>query len=325
MVKRKKLLAFALALPLALTACGGDDEGGGGGNGAAAGAGKDIKIAVVTHGNVGDAFWDVVKKGSETAGKDLGIDVSYQADGDPQKQSQLIDNAVADKVDGLVVSMANPPALKSSIEKAVSAGIPVITINSGVDQFKEYGALTHVGQTETVAGEGAGEKLREAGVTKLLCIVQEAGNVGLEQRCDGARKTLAGEVENLQVDGTNLEGSKATIQGKLSSDKSFDGVLALGPGPATAARDAIAAAGSDAQLANFDLNADVVKAIQDGDILFAVDQQQYEQGYLPVVFLYLYKTNLNTVGGGLPVLTGPGFVTKENAAEVEDLAADGTR
>ena len=81
-----------------------------------------------------------------------------ESDGDPQKQSQLIDAAVTKKVDGIVVSMANPAALKASIEKAVAAGIPVITINSGQDESAAYGAIARVGQDETIAGEGAGER-----------------------------------------------------------------------------------------------------------------------------------------------------------------------
>jgi simple sugar transport system substrate-binding protein len=69
----------------------------------------------------------------------------------------------------------------------------------------------------------------------------------------------------------------------------------------------------------------VISGIKSGKILFAVDQQQYAQGYLPVVLLYLYKINLNSLGGGLPILTGPGFVDKSNAARVEALAKKGTR
>jgi simple sugar transport system substrate-binding protein len=132
-------------------------------------------------------------------------------------------------------------------------------------------------------------------------------------------------VENLQVDGNNLAEALATIRNKLQSDPSVDGVLTLNPGVAVSARDAIAEAGTDTTLATFDLNGDVVEAIEGGEILFAVDQQQYLQGYLPVSFLKLYAENLNTVGGGLPVLTGPGFVTADNAAEVADLASAGTR
>ena len=102
-------------------------------------------------------------------------------------------------------------------------------------------------------------------------------------------------------------------------------MLALNPDIAIAARDAVKGAGSEAKVATFDLSGDVVKSIEDGEIQFAVDQQQYLQGYLPVVFLALNKRNLNTVGGGQPVLTGPGFVTKDNAATVAKLAQDGTR
>ncbi|HKE52162.1 MAG TPA: sugar ABC transporter substrate-binding protein [Actinomycetes bacterium] len=326
MNRTKRLIVVAALVTLTLGACTSDDD-----NQAsqttspAGGQGGDITIAVVTHGSAGDAFWDVVKNGAEAAGRDLGVTVNYQSNGDPAQQSQLIDAAVSQGVDGIVVSMANPDALEESIKAAVAAGIPVITINSGADRSKEFGALAHVGQTETVAGEGAGEQLKTAGVTKLLCVIHEAGNVGLTQRCDGAKTTVGGSVEELQVDIANLADASAKITAKLQADSSINGVLTLNPGIAIAARDAIKDAGSSAKLATFDLSGDVIDAINNDEILFAVDQQQYLQGYLPVVFLYLYKTNLNTVGGGLPVLTGPGFVTKDNAAQVAELAQSGTR
>ena len=139
----KRLLALAVAAPLFLAAActtGGELErraaragGGGGGSG-------DLTFAVITHGSAGDAFWDVVQNGAEQAGKDLGVSVDYQSDGDPQRQAQLIDAAVNQKVDGIVVSMANPDALKDSVEAAVAAGIPVVTINSGGDRSAEFGA-----------------------------------------------------------------------------------------------------------------------------------------------------------------------------------------
>lgn len=328
MALNKRLLAALVVVPLALTGCASSSSSaakktttpvskGGGTYG--------YKIAVVTHGGAGDTFWDVVKKGAEKAGKDEGVKVTYESDGDPQKQSQLIDAAVNQKVDGLVVSMANPDALKAAVEKAVSAGIPVITINSGQDRSKEFGAMAHVGQDEMVAGQGAGEKLKVAGVKHLLCVIHEAGNIGLEQRCKGAAQGLGGKVENLQVQVTDVPGAQSTIKAKLAQDKSVDGVLALNPVIGAAAVQALADAGSSAKLATFDLNADATKAIEGGKMLFAVDQQQYVQGYLPVVMLTLFKSNLNTVGGGNPVLTGPGFVTKENASKVADLAKAGTR
>jgi simple sugar transport system substrate-binding protein len=207
----------------------------------------------------------------------------------------------------------------------VSRGIPVITINSGADQSKAFGAITHIGQDEYVAGQAAGKKLKSEGLHKILCVVHEAGNVGLEQRCKGAANTFGGTVQNLQVDINDLQTAQSTIKSKLQADKSIQGVLTLNPSVALAAVQARDDAGSKAKIATFDLSADVVKAVEDGKVLFAVDQQPYLQGYLPISFLYLYATNQNEVGGGKPVLTGPALVTKDNAARVAQLATRGTR
>ncbi|GIH95533.1 sugar ABC transporter substrate-binding protein [Planobispora siamensis] len=330
----KRTTGLVVAAVLGLFALGGCSSGGQEGGAQTAGSPTSAAaeppagggtFAVITHAASGDAFWDVVKNGAEAAGKQYGVTVSYQGDGDPARQSQLIDQAVSQKVDGIVVSMANPDALKESVGKAVAAKIPVITINSGGDKSKEFGAITHVGQSEDVAGRGAGEQLKAAGVKKLLCVIHEAGNVGLDQRCNGATEGLGGTVERLQVEGTNLADATSKITARLQSDTSLDGVLALNPAVAIAARDAIADSGSKAKLGTFDLSGDVVTAIKDGEILFAVDQQQYLQGWLPITFLTLYAKNLNTVGGGLPVNTGPGFVTKDNAEQVAKLAESGTR
>ena len=325
---RRFALVFLMLLAgvFVLAGCGGDDEGGGSEDDVELTQEKDVTIAVITHG-AGDSFWSVAKRGAEDAGKDLGVTVKYsESNNDPQEQAQLIEAAVTEEVDGIAVSAPDPDAIRDSVKTATDAGIPVITLNSGAEESQSLGAVTHVGQTETIAGEGAGAKLKEAGATKIICIVHEQGNVGLNQRCEGAAEGFGGEVENLQVAGVNDVSTTLTeIQSKLESDDSIDGVLALNPDIAVAARDAVAGAGSEAKVGTFDLSGDVIAAIKNDEILFAVDQQQYLQGYLPVVFLTLNKTNLNTVGGGQPVLTGPGFVDKSNAAEVEKLAQDGTR
>ena len=336
-MRRLRIAVLAVLMVLGLAAfaaaCGGDDGDDSGSGGSPATKddvnltqGQDVTIAVITHGS-GDSFWAVAKKGAEDAGKQLGVTVKYsESANDPQKQAQLIDSAVTEKVDGIAVSAPNPDAIRDSLKKATDAGIPIITLNSGAEDYQALGAITHVGQTETIAGEGAGAKFKEAGAKKLLCVIHEQSNIGLNQRCDGAKKGFGGEVENLQVKGVDdIQTTLTEIQSKLQSDNSIDAVLTLNPDIAVAARDAVKGAGSDAKLATFDLSGDVVQAIQDGEIDFAVDQQQYLQGYLPVVFLTLYKTNANTVGGGEPVLTGPGYVTKDNAETVAQLAKDGTR
>ena len=320
------LLLAVLAMAFA-TACGDDDDDSGGGSeDVSLTQGGDLRIAVITHGS-GDSFWAVAKRGAEQAGKDLGVNVQYsESANDPQKQAQLIDAAVTDKVDGIAVSAPNPDALRDPLKKAVDAGIPVITLNSGQTDSAELGAMTHVGQDETIAGDAAGQRLAEGGSQKLLCVIHEQGNIGLNQRCDGAKQGFGGEVENLQVKGVeDISTTLTEIQSKLESDDSVDAILTLNPDIAVAARDAIAGSGSEAKLATFDLSGDVVSAIEAGEIEFAVDQQQYLQGYLPVVFLKLFNDNANTVGGGQPVLTGPGFVDKGNAATVKQLAEEGTR
>jgi simple sugar transport system substrate-binding protein len=327
-MRRLALVFMVLAVgALVVVGCGGDDSGDNASKDSVdLTQKKDVTIAVITHGE-GDSFWAVVKKGAEQAGKDLGVTVKYsESNNKPEEQAQLIESAVTEKVDGIAVSAPDPDAISDSVKTAVDAGIPVITINSGAEESASLGAITHVGQTETIAGEGAGAKLKEAGVTKLICVVHEEGNIGLNQRCDGAKKGFGGDVENVQVACvSDISTTLTEIQSKLESDDSIDGVLTLNPDIAVAARDAIAGASSKAKLATFDLSGDVIQAIEDGEILFAVDQQQYLQGYLPVVFLTLNKTNLNTVGGGRAVLTGPGFVEKSNAARVKELAEAGTR
>ncbi|MCU1620017.1 MAG: Monosaccharide transporter substrate-binding protein family [Modestobacter sp.] len=331
MARRTRLLALALAAPLLLSACstsnsgsGNSGDSGGGAGGGAAGNGH-LSFAVVTHGSAGDAFWDVVQKGAEAAGSDLGVSVDYQSDGDPQRQSQLIQAAVNQGVDGIVVSMANPDALQDSVEAAVAAGIPVVTINSGAERSAEFGAIGHVGQDEAIAGQGAGQRLAQDGAKNVLCVVHEAGNIGLEQRCAGASQGLGSNVRMLQVDINDLQGAQSTITSQLQSDPSIDAVLTLNSAVASVAASAASDAGSKAEIATFDLNGDVIAAIKDGSIAFAVDQQQYEQGYLPIVMLKLYAQNLNTVGGGQAVLTGPGIVDADNVDQIADLASAGTR
>jgi simple sugar transport system substrate-binding protein len=331
----KVFLAGLVVAALVAAGCGNSnkDENGNSTSGGSAASGtvnqtqgSGMTVAMVTHSDEG-SFWSVVKKGAEAAAKAEGVKLVWSpSNNDPQKQAQLIDAAVSQKVDGLAVSVPNASAIKDSLAKATAAGIPIITLNSGVDDYKALGAITHVGQSEGIAGQAAGAKLKAAGVKKVLCVIHEQNNIGLQQRCDGVKKGFGGEVTNLQVKGTeDIATTQTEVKSKLQADKSFDGVIALNPDIATAVKTAIKGAGSNAKLATFDLSPGLLKDIAAGSVLFAVDQQQYLQGYLPVVFLKLFKDNANTVGGGQPVLTGPGFVEKSNATTVEKLSAAGTR
>jgi simple sugar transport system substrate-binding protein len=336
-----RLLVVVLALAALVAAgCGGSDNksnstsgsstpSSGGGSGSESvdlTQGSGLTFAMVTHSDEG-SFWSVVKKGAEQAAKDEGVKLIWSpSNNDPQKEAQLIDAAVSQKVDGLAVSVPNADAIKGSLAKAKAAGIPIITLNSGASDFKSLGAITHVGQDETIAGRAAGARFKAEGAKKVLCIIHEQGNIGLTQRCDGVKQGFGGTVDNIQVKGTaDVATTQTEIKSKLQADKSYDRVIALNPDIAEAAKTAIKGASSSAKLATFDLNPSVIKDIEAGNIEFAIDQQQYLQGYLPIVFLKLFKENANTVGGGQPVLTGPGFVDKNNANTVAKLAEAGTR
>lgn len=327
MFVRRALVAGFAATAMMLAACSTSDDSGGGSGGDSSAPAKtsDIRIDVITHAASGDSFWDVVKAGSEKAGDDLGVDLHYQSAPDPGDQSTLIDGAVADGTDGLVISMANPDGLAASIKAAVAAGVPVITINSGIDDWQAFGAITHVGQSETVAGEAAGQQLNDAGVTDAICVIQEAGNVALEERCRAAASTFDGTMKNLQTDNADLQGSQSTIEAQLQADDKIDGILTLGGDMAGAAVGAVEASGRDIPIGTFDLNAEVAQNVLDGKLLFAIDQQPYVQGYLGVTGIYLKVINGNDIGGGQPINSGPAIITKDNAEAVLGFAKGGTR
>ena len=286
---------------------------------------------VVSHGQSSDPFWSVAANGVKDAAADMGVDVEYQAPGafDMAEMSQIIDAAVASKPDGLVVTIPDADALGPSIRAAVEAGIPVISMNSGSDVFADLGVLVHVGQTEYEAGLIAGQRMAAEGVTTALCINQEVGNAALDLRCQGFTDGLGGTVTVIPVDLADPAGAQAAVAGALGANPDVNGILTLGPTGAIPTLNALEEAGKVGaiKLATFDLGPEVLQAIIDGKMLFAIDQAQYLQGYLPIVLLTKY---LET--GALPlgsvdrvILTGPQIVTADTAGDVIAFSEKGLR
>lgn len=287
-----------------------------------------IDIVVVSHGQANDPFWSVVKNGVEQAGKDTGVNVQYRAPEtfDMVAMGQLIDAAVNQEPDGLVVSIPDADALGPSIKRAVAAGIPVISMNSGSDVSKSLGALLHVGQDEEIAGKRAGEKLKEMGGTNAICVNHEVGNVSLDLRCKGFEEGFGGTVKVLPTsnDPTDIE---AKVRAALQSDPQIDTVMALGAAlagePAVKAVKSLGKGGGKIKVASFDMSPGFLKDVENGDAAFAIDQQQYLQGYLPVAFLALYAKYGLIPGGDVP--SGPNLITADKAQQVVDLSAKGIR
>ncbi|MDE3026824.1 MAG: sugar ABC transporter substrate-binding protein [Paracoccaceae bacterium] len=286
---------------------------------------KQLTIAMITHAQPGDTFWDIIRKGANAAAKKDNIKLIYLSAPDATKEAQLIQNVIDQHVDGIALTLAFPDAEAPMVKAAQAAGIPIVGFNAGVDQWKAMGLLGYAGQDETVAGRAVGDELNKEGAKNAVCLDQQQGAVQLEARCDGIKATFKGKMEVLYATGYDMPTVKARMQAKLQQDPSIDYVVTLGAPFAPVVLDAIGAAGSSAKVGTFDMSPEAVDLIANGKLQWAIDQQPYVEGYESVDMLWLNLTNGDTVGGGQPVLTGPFFVTKDNAAAVAKYAKAGTR
>jgi simple sugar transport system substrate-binding protein len=320
--------AAAAAAALALAACSGggannqNNSGGGGGGGG--GGNSGYTFAMITHETPGDTFWDRIKAGAQQAAKDTGSNLKYSADPDATKQAVLIQNAIDSKVDGIATTLVTPDALIPTVKKAVDAGIPVDSFNSGINYYQQAGSLVHFASDEKLAGQEAGKRAAADGATKILCTIQQSGSVALEDRCAGVKDSFP-NTENIQVNGADDSAVTSAIQAKLSQDPSINWIITLGAPQALDAIKSAQGANSKAKIGTFDTNPDAAQAVSDGKIQWFIDQQPYLQGYLSIAQLYLYKKNGNIMGGGRAVLTGPTFVDKVNIAQILPFVKQNTR
>ncbi|WP_432565668.1 substrate-binding domain-containing protein [Kineococcus sp. SYSU DK003] len=321
------LAVAALGLAACSSTGGAADNSNEGSSGGQVANTPKFKVALITHGSAGDTFWDIVRKGAEAAAAKDNVDLQYSNNDNASQQAILIQNAVDAKVDAIAVTMPNASSLTDALGNAKAAGIPVVGLNAGFNDWQQQGLLGYFGQDETIAGTAAGQRLAAEGAKKTLCVIQTQGQVQLEDRCKGVAQGVGttGAVETIYVNGTDAPSVQSTITAKLQQDDSIDHVITLGAPIALIAVQSLQEAGSQAKLATFDTNAELVSAIQDKSVEWAVDQQPYLQGYEAVDSLWLYKTNGNTIGGGQATLTGPAFIDATNIEAVSQYAKAGTR
>jgi simple sugar transport system substrate-binding protein len=285
---------------------------------------KKPKIVVVTHGQASDPFWLMVRNGVETAARETDSDVEYRAPEkfDLEAMSKLIEEAVSSRPDGLIVSIPDAAAMGKPIQDAVAAKIPVISINSGLNVSRKLGCLIHIGQEEESAGKAAGERMKEMGVKNAVILNQEIGNVALDQRVRGFRDGFEGPFHHVQVLPVTIDFKQChdVIAAYLEKNPGLDGILALGPVAAEPALQVLNETGQieKIKLCTFDVSPPVIEALLKKQVSFAVDQQQWLQGYLPVVFMANYVKYGAIVQNSL-ILTGPSFVTPENVERVAKL------
>jgi simple sugar transport system substrate-binding protein len=285
---------------------------------------KKPKIIMVTHGQAADSFWLTVRNGAEAAAGETNSDLQYRS---PEKfdlaaMSQLIDEAVATKPDGLIVTIPDAAILSRSIRAAVAAKIPVISINSGLEASKKLGCLMHIGQQDQSAGKKAGERMKAAGVKNAVILNQELGNAGLEERIQGFREGFEGPFHHLQILPVTMDSKECrdVVSDYIENYPSMDGIVALGPIAAEPALQALDQAGKIGaiKLCVFDMSPVIVQALANKQVEFAIDQQEWLQGYLPVIFLANYSRYGSIVQNDL-ILTGPSFVTPDNAQQAANL------
>jgi simple sugar transport system substrate-binding protein len=287
----------------------------------------DVKICVYTDGDASRS-WQSLENGAERAGADLGVTLDYQeAEHDLEAEANLVVDGVRSGCDGIAFSASDPSALRAAADQAHAAGVPLVTLNAGVSAYQQLHAFTHVGMDDTGAGSEAAARLRGLGATRLLCVGQDGEDPALDQVCAGA-KTGAGTVETMRVTTglADLPASAAEVERRLRADPSIDGVLVLDPDLAAGAvLPAVRAAGSTASVGTVGVSPRALEAVRDGSLAFAMDEQPFVQGYLPVVLLYLQAIGGGEAGGGLPVYSGPEFVTQDDASRVLELERAGTR
>jgi len=324
---RKLAVTLAIVPALGLAACsstGGRQPAPEPGAAGAVATTDRIKIAVITHAPPGDTFWDIVRKGAEEAAAKDNVELQYLGDPEGGRQSQLIEQAIDQGVDGIAVTLAKPDAMKGALKKATDAGIPLVSLNAGEDRFKDLGVFAHFGSNEQLAGEAAGEKLKAAGIKNPICVIQDQGHVGLEARCAGVKKVVP-DTEVLYVQGTDMTQVESTTTAKLQADKKADAIIGLGAPITMTLLKAKATANSKVEIASFDMNSQLVGEITKGNVLFTVDQQPWLQGYMAVDALWQNYRGGFTIGGGQATLTGPAIVDKAVAEKITSFAEEGVR
>ncbi|MXV79701.1 MAG: substrate-binding domain-containing protein [Chloroflexi bacterium] len=295
---------------------------------------------LVTHRRPGDeAFWGDFEVGAvrwQVHHAHIEVIVKHGATG--ELQAQMIRECIDQGVDGIGSSLADPDAVQAALLEADAAGIPVVTFNSGLLDFTEVKSRRHIGIDEIAAGATAGELFVEAGIQgRVLCVIHEERNTGLVERCDGLEIGYdQGEVERLYVTGVgSLTATTREISERLSSaaEPPLAAILSVNTQVGLATLEAIEQTGSEAKVATFDQTTEVLQAIVEGRMLFAINTSPFHQAWLALStllrvesseprFRQLYGVeDTLPVVGQLPILIGPRVYTDENAADWLRIAA----
>ena len=290
-------------------------------------------IYSIVHGTLSDPFWAVYRKGLQDAASAYGVELRALGTEvhSVQGEVDLFNSSLAAKPAGIITTIPDAAAFQEPLERARTAGIPVIAINVTDTRPKPERDpyLFYIGGDEYLGGQEAAQKvLSVKKPAEAACWIHEPGHTGLEARAKGWTDEMqkAGiKSDTLTFRANNPTEAAAALKGFLTSHPNVDALFAVGPPPASVALEVLNELGKSEKvsLISFDLTQEQVDAIQNGSLLGTIEQQQYLQGYLGIEFMKLYLDHGFVPGGS--VLTGPNLVDKANVATVKAQVEAGFR
>ncbi|MEM4015631.1 MAG: sugar ABC transporter substrate-binding protein [Thermofilum sp.] len=266
----------------------------------AAPAAPEYTFYYVSHGGPADPWWAPVIKGSQDAAALLNVKVVYSG---PEKFSiqalvDLLNSAIAARPQGIILTITDYKALDEPARRAIGMGIPVIAVNvpDPRPEKERIPYITYIGQNEYDAGYYLAKYLVDKGYKpkRVVIGIHEVGHVGLETRAQGITDAIKKAYPDVPVEKLDIttDPTKAAeaFRSYLTAHPETDAIFTLGPlgaHPALQVLREMKLTGK-VRLLTVDIDDVILKAIEAGELDAAVSQQPYAQGFLPVVFMYLY-------------------------------------
>jgi simple sugar transport system substrate-binding protein len=277
------------------------------------------KFVFVNHVTT-NPFFVPTRYGAEDACALLGC--TYQWTGSEKSIAtdmvNALNTAVSAKADGIAVSLVDLTAFNDPVEKALAAGIPVVSYNADAKDNKR---LCYIGQDLFQSGKGLGQRIVElVGEGPVAGFIATPGQLNIQPRMDGARAAIKESGKNIQLEeiatGPTVNEELSRIQAYYTGHPDIKGMFAVDAGSTQGvgkvmADNKLAAKGVHA--GGFDLLPATLEAISKGDLDFTIDQQPYLQGFYTVMVLFITKIS-GGLSGPSDINTGLKFVTKSTVA-----------
>lgn len=331
-VARRRLLSGAglvsasAAASALLAACSSSNKETGGKGSGGGGAGDfpstpKWRFVFVNHVTT-NPFFTPTQYGAQDACALLGCSFQWTGSQDSvvPEMVNAMNSAISAKADGIAVAVVDKTAFKTPVDKALDAGIPVVSYNAdGAKGDPGTNRLAYIGQDLYTSGYQLGTRiasLMQGG--DAVGFIATPGSLNIQPRIDGAKDAIKASGKSINLievaSGAEVPKELSTIDAYAQGHKNIKGMFAVDAGSTDAVGQVVAKYGLKSKgvaAGGFDLNPKTLASVKAGDLDFTIDQQPYLQGFLPVLQLYLYK-----LSGGLvaPAETDTGlvFVTKDN-------------